>query len=131
MFFSRLAPVMLVALSLTGCSVGMALSGEETPDLTAVKVGAAKDDVDFQLGVPEKIEELAEGTKKATYKYEVGNDPNAIRAIGHGALDVASIGLWEFIGTPIEASTGEEREVVITFDAEERVTRIEQLGYDA
>lgn len=128
MIVRRLAPVMLVALSLTGCSVGMALSGKETPDLAVVKVGAAKDDVDLQLGAPEQIEELDGGARKATYKYEVGNDPNAIRAIGHGALDVASVGLWEFIGTPIEASTGDEREVVITFDEDERVTRIEQPG---
>ena len=128
MVLGRLAAVILVALSLTGCSVGMALSGEKTPDLTVVKIGAAKDDVDLQLGAPEEIEKLADGTAKATYKFEVGNDPNAIRAIGHGALDVASIGLWELIGTPIEASTGEEHEVLITFDEEERVTRIERLS---
>ncbi len=129
MIVRKLAPAVLIVLSLGGCSVGMALSGEETPDLTAVKVGATKDDVELHLGTPEEFSELADGDSRATYKYEVGNDPNAIRAIGHGALDVASIGLWEFIGTPIEASTGEEREVAITFDEEQRVTRIEQLGY--
>lgn len=126
MFAKRLVAIALVSSSLAGCSVGMALSGEETPDLSVVKIGAARDDVELQLGEPERVADLGNGGQKAAYMFEVGNDPNAIRAIGHGALDVASVGLWEFIGTPIEASTGKERELSVSYDELGIVTKIEQ-----
>ena len=123
---NRFLVVTMMAGSLAGCSVGMALSGEETPDLSVVKVGALQDDVELQLGAPEAVDDLPDGMRKATYSYEVGNDPNAVRAIGHGALDVASVGLWEVIGTPIEYSIGDERQVFITYDEAGKVTAIEQ-----
>ena len=122
----RTAAVLLLAGSLAGCSVGMALAGDETPDLSVVKIGAIKDDVEVHLGEPSKISELPKGAKEAAYKFEVGNDPDALRAVGHGALDVASLGLWEIVGTPIEASTGKERELTITYDEFGMVKKIEQ-----
>lgn len=126
MIGSRLLAVTLVAGSLAGCSVGMALSGDETPDLSVVKIGALRDDIEVQLGQAHKIADLPDGVQEASYKFDVGNDPNALRAIGHGALDVASLGLWEIIGTPIEASTGKEREITVTYDEFRMVTKIEQ-----
>ncbi|MGI9487775.1 MAG: hypothetical protein ACR2RF_18225 [Geminicoccaceae bacterium] len=126
MIAQRVIAAALLSASLAGCSVGMALSGDETPDLSVVKIGAAKDDVELQLGQPHKVAELENGAREAAYKFEVGNDPNAIRAIGHGALDVASLGLWEIVGTPIEVSTGKEREVSVTYDELGMVTKIEQ-----
>ncbi len=126
MIGSRFLAVALVAGSLTGCSVGMALSGDKTPDLSVVKIGAIRDDVEVQLGQPYKAKDLPDGVQEVAYKFDVGNDPNALRAIGHGALDVASLGLWEAIGTPIEALTGEEREITVTYDELRMVTKIEQ-----
>lgn len=126
MYVKRVIAAVLLSGSLAGCSVGMALSGKETPDLSVVKIGAAKDDVELQLGQPHKVAELENGAREAAYKFEVGNDPNAIRAIGHGALDVASLGLWEIVGTPIEAYTGDEREVSVTYDEFGIVKKIEQ-----
>jgi hypothetical protein len=37
---------------LAACSVGMALSGEENPDLGAIRVGAARGEVELHLGAP-------------------------------------------------------------------------------
>lgn len=127
MIVQRLMAIALVSGALAGCSVGMALSGDETPDLSVVKIGAARDDVQLQLGEPERVTDLDGGGQEVAYLFEVGNDPNAIRAIGHGALDVASIGLWEFIGTPIEASTGKERELAVTYDELGTVTKIQRI----
>lgn len=126
MMLYRPLAIVLLAGSLAGCSVGMALSGDETPDLSVVKIGAVQDDVEVQLGAPYKVSELPEGAREASYKFEVGNDPDALRAVGHGALDVASLGLWEIVGTPIEASTGKEREITITYDELGTVNKIEQ-----
>lgn len=125
MYGSRIMALVLTVGSLAGCSVGMALSGDQTPDLSVVKIGAPRDDVELQLGQPYKSEQQDNGMEVVTYKYEVGNDPNAARAIGHAALDVASIGLWEIIGTPIEAATGDKYELMVTYD---ELGRVEKLG---
>ena len=42
------------------------------------------------------------------YEIEIGNEPSAGRAIAHGTMDILTLGLWEFIGTPIEVTTGEK-----------------------
>ena len=43
------------------------------------------------------------------YEYEIGNKPSAGRAIGHGVMDILTLGLWEIIGTPIEGFQGEKK----------------------
>ncbi len=52
----------------------------------------------------------------AVYQYEVGNEPSAGRAVGHGVMDVLTLGLWEIIGTPIEAVQGDKYELTVTYD---------------
>ena len=34
---------------------------------------------------------------------------NYVRAVGHGALDVMTLGLWEVVGTPIEGAISNNR----------------------
>jgi hypothetical protein len=55
------------------------------------------------------------------YSYELGNAPSAGRAIGHGVMDVLTLGLWEVVGTPIEAFQGETRRLSVTYGADDRV----------
>lgn len=74
--------VTFVAGSLAGCSVGMTLSGDKTPDLSVVKIGAIRDDVELQLGQPYKVKTFPDGVQEAAYKFDMGNDSNALRAIG-------------------------------------------------
>ncbi|KTC94530.1 hypothetical protein Lery_2697 [Legionella erythra] len=38
---------------------------------------------------------------------------NYIRAAGHGALDVATLGIWEVAGTPIESAISNNRGYVV------------------
>lgn len=50
------------------------------------------------------------------------------RAVLHGAADVATLGLWEVIGTPIEGvANGTEVSVEATYDREERVAKVTPL----
>jgi hypothetical protein len=117
-----LAGLALIALS--GCSVGMALSGKENPDLGSVKVGAARGEVELHLGPPVRSAAIASGSRTDVYEYEIGNEPSAGRAIGHGALDVLTLGLWEIVGTPIEGFQGEKYEATITYDQNDKVVDI-------
>jgi hypothetical protein len=53
---------------------------------------------------------------------------SAARALMHGALDVGTCGLWEVIGTPIEACDTKEYFVIkVFYDLNENIKKIELL----
>lgn len=62
----------------------------------------------------------------ATYEYIVGNEPSTGRAVGHAAMDVLTLGVWEIIGTPIEAmNQGEKINVTIRYDSDGNATNVQ------
>lgn len=122
--------LLLVMLPLTGCSVGMALSGEEDPDLSVLRVGASRGQVEMELGTPAAEILGADGYTYATYAYTVGNEPSAGRAVAHGVMDVLTLGLWEVVGTPVEAAAGKENEhaVVVVYDRNGMLVAVNQAA---
>jgi len=116
--------IIMSLLCLCGCSVGMALSGKQEPNIGAVKVGSTRGEVEMHLGSPATSTTLADGTRIDIYEYELGNEPSAGRAVGHGVMDVLTLGLWEVVGTPIEGVQGEKRQLNITYDDSEHVKSI-------
>jgi hypothetical protein len=106
------------------CSVGMAMSGSENPDLGAIRVGASRGEVELHLGSPIKTTPLPGGGRADVYQYEIGNEPSAGRAVGHGVMDVLTLGIWEVVGTPIEAVQGETYNATITYDDSDKVADI-------
>jgi hypothetical protein len=110
---------------LAACSVGMALSGEENPDLGAIRVGAVRGEVELHLGAPVRSASLDDGRRADVYQYQIGNQPSAGRAIGHGVMDVLTLGLWEVVGTPIEGVQGETYYATITYDRDDKVVDIQ------
>lgn len=115
----------IITLSiLSGCSVGMALSGKPEPNLGAIKVGASRGEIELHLGYPITTTTLENGERQDIYEYELGNEASAGRAIGHGVMDVLTLGIWEVIGTPIEASQGYKRQILITYDESDHVQSI-------
>jgi hypothetical protein len=128
-FMSRqhiIAALLAAALCvpIQACSVGMAMSGSENPDLGAIRVGASRGEVELHLGSPIKTTPLPDGRRADVYQYEIGNEPSAGRAVGHGVMDVLTLGLWEVVGTPIEAVQGETYHATITCDAGDKVADI-------
>jgi hypothetical protein len=118
-----LAAIIVVGL-VSACSVGMALSGSQKPDLGAVKIGSSRGEVEMHLGSPKSSLTLDDGRRADVYEYEIGNEPSAGRAIGHGAMDVLTFGVWEVVGTPIEGVQGERYQATITYDRDEKVVDI-------
>lgn len=112
--------LILASLLLSGCSVGMALNGEETPDLTVVKQGVTKTEMDIHFGSPIKTEPLKDGSKRCIYAYKVGSESSAGRAVGHGVMDVLTLGLWEVAGTPIEGFSGDSYQLAVVFDKNDK-----------
>jgi hypothetical protein len=99
----------------------MAMSGKPDPNLGAFGVGSSRSQVEMQLGGPTTSTTLVDGTRMDLYSYEIGNTPSPARAIGHGAMDVLTLGIWEVIGTPIEAWTGQTHSLAVIYDASDRV----------
>lgn len=115
-----------LCITLAGCSVGMAMSGKKDPNLGGFQIGSTRGEVEQQLGSPISTTTTAEGRRADLYEYEIGNEPSAGRAIAHGVMDVLTLGIWEIIGTPIEAFQGTKHRSTITYDNEDRVLAINQ-----
>jgi hypothetical protein len=113
-----------LVIALTGCSVGMAMVGKEEPNLGAFRMGSTRGEVELQLGSPISSATNPDGSRSDIYEYELGNKPSAGRAAAHAVMDVLTLGIWEVIGTPIEAMQGETRRMVIVYDAQDRVMGI-------
>lgn len=106
MWWRLRASCVVASLALSGCSVGTPLSGKPEPNRAACQVGASIYQIVAQLGPPTSVTELPDGGKTCTYEYELGNRPSPGRAVAHGVMDVSTYGLWEVVGTPIEALAG-------------------------
>jgi len=108
---------------LTSCSVGMALSGKENQNSSILFPGVPRTAVISRLGPPETSTLDEDGNYIESYLFVKGNEPSAGRAIGHGVMDVLTLGLWEIIGTPIELAAGSESytRVIIYYDSNEKI----------
>ena len=112
-----IAAVLITALSSSGCSVYMAAKGDEEPNLTNVHRGASRGEIEMALGKPKNMTTDGDGKLTAIYEYTVGNEPSTGRAVGHGVMDVLTFGLWEVVGTPIEAiNQGDKIKVTVLYD---------------
>ena len=116
--------VLSLLLPLGGCSVGMALSGDEPPDLSYCTVGEGRSDIELEVGPPMTVEDLPDGSQVCTYEYVVGNEVSPERAIAHGTADVLTFGLWELVGTPLEAQRGRAYRMTVTYDADGRAHEV-------
>lgn len=117
---------LLLAISYTsaGCSVIMAASGSKERNIGAVTIGQDREVVVLHLGSPTRTLATSDG-RSDIYELERGNEPSAGRAALHGGLDVLTLGIWEVVGTPIEAMQGEKFTVTIHYDSADKVTKIE------
>jgi hypothetical protein len=123
---SFVVTLVVMGLLLSGCSVGMAMSGKHSPNLGMVRVGSTRGEVELQLGPPVTTTVNPNGNRTDLYEYEVGNDPSAGRAIGHGVMDVLTLGIWEVVGTPIEGFQGDKYRMAVVYNEEDKVTSINQ-----
>lgn len=122
--FARFLSLLSITVLLSACSVGMAMSGKENPDLGAVRVGASRGEIQLHLGTPVNTVTHKDGSRTDIYEYEIGNAPSAGRAIGHGVMDVLTLGIWEVVGTPIEAVQGDKYQATIKYDKQDKVVDV-------
>jgi hypothetical protein len=91
----------------------MAASGKEDPNVMLMQPGTPRHVVESELGAPTSQRVEANGEYRCTYVYEVGNQPSGGRAVMHGVLDVLTLGIWEVVGTPLEAVQGSKQQATV------------------
>ena len=120
----------LMAITVSGCATMMALHGKPDVDLASLHIGQPRNEAIMILGQPMKTMTTDTG-RKDLFECERGNAPSTGRAVGHAVMDVLTWGLWEIIGTPVEALGSSKYYVSIEYDKEDKVTNIktsEQQG---
>lgn len=108
---------------LTGCSVGMAMSGKPDPNLGVLEIGQSRDIVLLNIGQPTRTSATEKG-RTDVFELERGNEQSVGRAAGHAAMDVLTFGLWEIVGTPIEGFTGDKLTLFIEYDENDKVKNL-------
>ena len=96
---------LVTLLSLQGCAAVMASNQPHKKNLTVLEVGKHRNYVISELGAP-VTSETVNGERKEIYTFKQGYSKAAriSRTLWHTTADIASIGLWEVIGSPVEMS---------------------------
>ena len=125
----RAAFVLVAAIWISGCSAYMAANQPPPKNFAVLKQGTQRSLVIAELGTPVHSEAGPTG-KKDIYKFTHGyhGAVRAGRAVAHGAASVATLGLWEVIGTPLEGyANGTELSVEVRYDANDQVAQVVPL----
>lgn len=108
---TELAALLVACIGLTGCSVGMASrTGGVKPDQV---ISCQSRNCFLALDTAQIVsaEKHEDGSLTETYKFQLKRG-SAGRAAMHGVLDVATAGMWEVVGTPMEATKNKHYMVI-------------------
>ncbi|MEG0343459.1 MAG: hypothetical protein RR633_14850 [Acinetobacter sp.] len=117
------AGVAVTMLMNSGCSVVMASKQPSKKNTTMLNTGIPRSLVVAEFGAP-VISEMKEGKRYEIYTFVQGYSTASKvgRAFWHGAADVATVGLWEIIGTPTETVfNGKKMSYEIFFDQNDNI----------
>ena len=118
----KLISIIVAASYSAGCAVKMAAThkGVDTSEILSCQNEAcilALRDTEILVS-----EEMGTG-KQVTYR-SLRKRGSTSRAVMHGVLDVATVGIWEFAGTPIEHNNTDQRFHVyrVNYDNDANIT---------
>lgn len=117
--------VLMVTLTLSSCSVAMAARKSGT-DVSKIQQVQTRTQI-LATGA-EVIESKKNRHGNLVETYKIQKEKGSIaRAVMHGVLDISTFFVWEAFGTPIEGSMMKKEYFIVkvTYDAEERVKKIE------
>lgn len=115
--------------NITGCSVFMAAKQPEKKDTKMLAVGVPRAVILAEFGAPVSTVKNGDETVDIfSFKQGYGKAAKFGRMMFHGVADVATLGLWEIIGTPVESGfDGNNIAYQITYDQNDNVKTIVQL----
>jgi len=124
--FSSSTRAVLVTVVLSGCSMFMAANQPDKKDLELLNVGTPRALVVQEFGTPVSSRE-GEGCRTDVFSFVQGysKGAKASRVVLHGAADFLTLGLWEVVGTPTEATFhGEKMYYEVTYDERDKVSAV-------
>lgn len=101
----------------------MASKQPSKKNLTVLEVGKHRNYVISELGAP-VTSETVNGERKEIYTFQQGYSKAArvSRTLWHTTADIATIGLWEIIGSPTEVYfNGEQLSYEVVFDDQDHI----------
>lgn len=113
----------------TGCSAVMAAKQPKKKDISVVAQGMPRSAILAEIGAP-IASELKDGKRIDVFAFTQGYGTlNRVgRTLFHGAADVATLGLWEIVATPMEATfDGKKAAFEVTYDSHDRVEKFVRL----
>jgi hypothetical protein len=116
----------LLLIFFTGCSVVMATQQPSRKDFSVLTKGVDRSRVVAELGTP-LTTEVKDGKRTDVFAVRQGYSTGSKvgRALFHGVADVFTLGLWEVVGTPVEAiASGTDVKVGVCYDKNDRVEEI-------
>jgi len=122
--------VSVLAITLSGCSVYMATQQPDKKDLSLLQMGTPRSTLLGELGYPQAQTEH-DGKKWDIWRFKQGYSGGAKvgRAAGHAAMDVLTLGVWEVVGTPVEAAAdGTMVAYEVSYDTSNNVSSIIPLN---
>lgn len=131
-FGVRFLLMALSACALTGlssCSVYLAARQPGEKDLEVLTRGTPRGVVIAELGRP--VASYLVNLRRVDYfKFKQGysKGSKAARVLGHGAANVATLGLWDVAGTPTELYfDGSDETIKVEYDDRDRVLNVRGL----
>lgn len=123
-----LALAAFFALTLTGCSVKMAADKKGT-DLAELQECETRTCLEIKGAEPISVDKYRNDPQIQAYKVRKSTGSTA-RAVMHGVLDVATLGLWEVAGTPMEGHFNEDEYygLRVTFESDAETIRTIELA---
>jgi len=124
--------LVLLAISISGCSVFMAAKQPVKKDISLFEVGVPRTTLIAEYGAP-IISEYKNDKKLEIFKFVQGYSTGAKvgRAVFHGAADVVTLGLWELVGIPTEITfSGDEMAYLVKYDENELVDEVIPIKKD-
>ena len=120
----------MVAISTTGCAVNQAMNQPDKKDVSVLNRGTPRYEVMGELGQPVSTEITKDDKKIDVYSFIQGYSKGvkAARALGHGVMDIVTLGLWEIIGSPTETiASGDKVVVRVRYDKDDLVDSVQAL----
>lgn len=122
----RLIPLLTVAWIAAGCSVWKAAQQPEAKNVGVLNQGITRAEVVAELGAPVSSE-VRDGNRHDIFAFKQGYSKatKAGRVFVHAAADVATLGLWEVVGMPLEATfDGRDVKVEVIYDDRDFVREV-------
>lgn len=128
-FIFSAALLAVLAISVSGCSVFMAAKQPEKKDISLLKEGVSRAVLISEFGAP-VVSEYKNDKRFEIFKFVQGYSTGAKagRAFFHGAASVATLGLWELVGTPAEITfNGDEMAFQVSYDENDLVDEVKLI----